>query len=269
METTTQPNWATLLRSATEEPGTISSAYSQFHDYSIGNQLLAMWQCRIRGIAPGPIATYPAWIAKGRQVRKGEKAIELCMPITGKKTKTTRNEETGEDEEIIASYSIFVYRKNWFVLSQTDGNEYQPPPVPTWDKELALANLAITLVPFRAMDGNSQGYASQREIAVSPLASDPNKTFLHEVAHVVLGHTDKTLFENEAQPRNEIEMEAEAVTMLLSETLSIGNAEHSRGYIQSWYGLGKTIPEKNARRIFAAADRILKAGKEKNDGNHE
>lgn len=33
----------------------------------------------------GPLATYKAWQEKGRQVRKGEKALILCMPITGKR----------------------------------------------------------------------------------------------------------------------------------------------------------------------------------------
>jgi len=36
-------------------------------------------------------------------------------------------------------------------------------------------------------------------------------------------------------------------------------AEFCSGYIQSWLE-GATIPERSAQRIFAAADRILKAG---------
>ena len=41
--------FADLLRSAVEDPGVISDAYRQFHDYSIGNQLLAWAQCVQRG----------------------------------------------------------------------------------------------------------------------------------------------------------------------------------------------------------------------------
>ena len=73
---------AALLQSAVTEPGILSQAYQQFHSYSLGNQLLAMFQCAERGIAPGPVATYPRWRELGRQVEKGEKAIRLCMPIT-------------------------------------------------------------------------------------------------------------------------------------------------------------------------------------------
>jgi hypothetical protein len=60
------------------------------------------------------IPDYKGWQDKSRQVRKGEKAIWLCMPITRKK----RKEDTDEDEVSIA---CFVWRPNWFVLAQTDG----------------------------------------------------------------------------------------------------------------------------------------------------
>jgi hypothetical protein len=39
MATTTA--FADLLRSAVSDPGVISGAYRQFHNYSLGNQLLA------------------------------------------------------------------------------------------------------------------------------------------------------------------------------------------------------------------------------------
>ena len=72
--------FADLLQSAVTEPGILSQAYSQFHSYSLGNQLLAMMQCHQRGIEPGPMATYPRWRELGRHVKRGEKALTLCMP---------------------------------------------------------------------------------------------------------------------------------------------------------------------------------------------
>jgi hypothetical protein len=75
--------FADLLRSAVTEPGILSDAYHQFHNYSIGNQLLAWSQCLGRGIQPGPMATFPRWKELGRYVRKGEKAITLCERVTG------------------------------------------------------------------------------------------------------------------------------------------------------------------------------------------
>src|SRR5215472_14480574 len=73
--------WAELLAQAVTEPGLILAAYSRFWNYSLGNQLLAMLQCRQRGLEPGPLATFPRWKELGRHVKKGEKALVLCIPI--------------------------------------------------------------------------------------------------------------------------------------------------------------------------------------------
>ena len=42
-------SWAALLDEAVKNPGFIHEAYSQFHNYSLGNQLLALFQCFARG----------------------------------------------------------------------------------------------------------------------------------------------------------------------------------------------------------------------------
>ena len=77
-----------LLDEAVKKPGFIHEAYSRFHSYSLGNQLLVLFQCIMRGIQPGPLATFPKWKQLGRYVKKGEKALTLCMPLTCKRTKT-------------------------------------------------------------------------------------------------------------------------------------------------------------------------------------
>ena len=75
------PSWQSILHDAITQPGAIHEAYSRFHHYSIGNQLLAMFQCSARGLHPGPIATFPRWKELGRHVRRGERALTLCMPV--------------------------------------------------------------------------------------------------------------------------------------------------------------------------------------------
>src|SRR5262245_46090911 len=102
--------FADLLASAVNEPGIISAAYRQFHTYSLGNQLLAWWQCLQRGIQPGPIATYQRWRELGRHVRRGEKAITLCRPVTVKRTTTA---DDGTDEAAMTTW--FVSKPFWFV----------------------------------------------------------------------------------------------------------------------------------------------------------
>ena len=97
-QTQTALSFEALLASVVTEPGRIHAAYSRFHNYSFGNQLLAFTQCLERGIELGPLATYAAWQALGRQVRKGEKAIALCQPVTLRREKT--DAATGETETI-------------------------------------------------------------------------------------------------------------------------------------------------------------------------
>lgn len=110
--TQSNPSWAELLHKAVTVPGIISTAFSKFHHYSLGNQLLAFVQCERRGIAPGPIGTFMRWKELERHVKKGEKAITLCMPVTGKRTADRHNDATGKDETVEIGYTRFVYKNN-------------------------------------------------------------------------------------------------------------------------------------------------------------
>src|SRR5262249_8109124 len=253
----TVASFADLLQSAVTDPGILSAAYQQFHTYSIGNQLLAWSQCLNRGIQPGPMATYPRWKELGRHVRKSEKAIVLCQPVTVMRKEETTDPEMDEPDV----FTRFVYRPHWFVLAQTDGQELAPMAIPAWDQARALATLQIDEVPFDATDGNVLGYAHARSIAVSPLNPQPHKTRFHELAHVLLGHTTEgEQNDGELTPRNLRECEAEAVAMLCCAALDLPGVEFSRGYIQNWWGTGNPVPERSAQRILKAADQILKAG---------
>ncbi len=252
--------WNELLKSATNEPGKISKAYSTFWRYSTANQLLAMVECEMRQIPIGPIASFNRWKELGRHVMKGQKAIALCMPIT-KKIRKTEKDEQGRETETEYTYTRFVYRNNWFVLAQTEGQEYQPEPLPTWNEQAALQALNITRAPFELTNGNCQGYAEPgRKLAINPLAQHPYKTLFHEMAHILLGHCEKgQQLDGDATPRTLQEAEAEAVAMIVGESLGLPGADESRGYIQAWIGHSE-IPEKSAQKIFHAADQILKAG---------
>ena len=251
--------FADLLQNAVQEPGILSRAYSQFHTYSLGNQLLAMMQCHERGIEPDPMATYVRWQELGRHVRKGEKALTLCMPVTIKR-KTETTEADGADSES-GTFTRFVYKSRWFVLSQTEGEPVAEPQIPAWNASRALAALSVEQIPFDATDGNCLGYARDRAIAINPVNPLPHKTRFHELAHVLLGHTAEGLqADTEITPRSLRECEAEAVALVCCAALELPGVEECRGYIQSWWGQGQAIPERSAQRVLKVADQILKAG---------
>jgi len=261
------PKWSALLVEAVNKPGLIMDAYSAFHSYSIGNQILAMIQCQLRGLEPGPINTFPGWQALGRNVKRGERALMLCMPITRKRRDEESDGSSNDETNGAPAYTAFVYKPRWFVVSQTSGEEFIPARMPEWDAERALATLDIEQIPFTATDGNCQGYAKNRQLAINPVAQLPHKTLFHEAAHITLGHTAEAEFtDTERTPRNLREVEAEAVAMLCCEALNLEGADFCRGYIQNWLGPAsdanrEAIPEKSAQKIFRAADQILRAGR--------
>jgi N-terminal domain of anti-restriction factor ArdC len=252
-----QVQFRDLLKRAVSLPGTISAAYTAFHDYSIGNQLAAWAQCTSRKIPVGPISTLKNWNDKGRYVRRGEKAIWLCMAVTGKNS--VKDEITGE--ETADHYMFFVWKPRWFVLAQTEGEEFKPDAViNTWNRAKALEGLKIEERPFEMIDGNCQGYSQGRLIAINPLAVNPKKPSIHEMAHILCGHTtEDRVTDLELTPRHLREAEAESVAFLVGSILGLDNLSDSRGYIQGWLQ-GDSIPEKSAQKIFRVADQILKAG---------
>ena len=253
-------SWAALLDEAVKKPGFIHEAYTRFHNYSLGNQLLVLYQCTERALPLGPLASFLKWKELGRHVKKGEKALTLCMPVTCKRTSTVKKDDGTEQDEQ-STFTHFIYRNHWFVLSQTEGKEYQSPAIPEWNEQGALAALNIERIPFEDLDGNVQGYAKRgRKIAISPIAGLPFKTLFHELAHALLHCAEIDMADTDQTPRGMAEVEAEAVALLCCESLGLPGAESSRAYIQSW-GQGQAISERSAQRIFHAADQILRAGK--------
>lgn len=249
-----------LLQEALTRPGLVNEAYRAFKNYSMGNQLLAALQLRAKGLPLSPIASFNAWRQQGRFVKKGETAISLYLPVNVKRRATESTEAAGGSEEG-GTFSVYMLRPNWFSLDQTEGEPFTPELVtPAWDAALAMAALDIVEEPFQQLLGNRLGYACRRTIGISPLNPFKHKTRFHELAHVVLGHTaGADMLDDDTLPRHLEEAEAEGVAYLLCTLLDLPGQAENRHYIQGWLQ-GEALPEKSAKRIFGAADRIMKAG---------
>lgn len=248
---------STLLKEALERPGMLSQAYSRFHSYSLGNRLAVLFQCIVKGIEPGPFAAYAAWQKLDRQVRKGEKALFIMHPMLRKET-----DELGVDKTVLVG---FTWKPTAFVMSQTEGEELELADVVPFDLAAVLKEVNITPVPFTYEDGNALGYANaKREISVSPLSPRPERTLMHEVGHILLGHCEKgPQVDLETFSYSTHEVEAEAFSYLVCGMLEMADDEgqkaESRGYIRYWMengGKGEWT-DQNARRVFSAVDRFL------------
>lgn len=248
-----------MLRDIMTTPGTIASCYRLFHEFSVRNQFLAYWQMKRRKIEVGPVACMSKWNKLGRRIIKGSKAIVLMMPVTKTIVTEKKNEETGKIEKKKVTFTKFTYKPNWFALSQTTGAEL----IKTEEVkcklnfELIYDFFGIKLIPYDEVSGNCQGFAivANRELAINPLASHPEMTIIHELAHILLEH-HKVNYSDGMK-----EMEAESVAYIIGNIIGISEEQlsDSRGYIQSWFEC-KSIPEDNAKRIMTVANKLLEVG---------
>lgn len=264
VDTTKKVDYAQLLKEALTGEGKLLEAYKLFHNFSFCNTILAMVQ--LKEVAP--IKTYNQWLAIGRKVKAGEKAVALWMPVN----KFKNNEQTGEKEQ---SGMFFVFKRQWFGYHQTEliagqNDLYKEEACPVWDEKKALKELAIKKVKFAKVNGNVQGYASDGKIAINPMAQLPMKTMFHEMAHIVLEHTKESelLVDSEKITKDLKEVEAEATAMLCLASLDMDGMDYCRGYMQSWFKGKQEIPEKSCQRIISATNKILKAGMPKKEYNN-
>lgn len=284
--------FSNILADAVREPGLLEQAFTNFHSYSLGNQMLALSQMHLRGIPVGPIASYRAWNAKGRQVKKGAKAISLLMPVSSRKVEV---DDDGKETVKYITFGRFMPKNHWFTLSQTyvpcrpckgkggtvgdspltdkvcnvcggsgeDPNapEYNPGKAPGFDFDLVLKAFKLEEAPFASTNGNMMGYAQGNKIAVNPLDVNKVATKFHEIAHILLGHTKEgnRIVDDATRQKNLKEVEAEGVAMLCLSALGLEGVEYCRGYIQNWLN-GAEIPPESAQKIITVADKILKTG---------
>lgn len=245
-----------LLQKLLKTEGKLNQAYRAFHDYSLCNQIIARDQLESLGLDILPIATYKQWQAKGRQVSKGSKAIELFVP---KMISRVVEKEDGTKEK--KSFCVgFVALKKWFTLGQTEGDNLpEEIKIPEYDLEKALIELDIKEVQYSSINGNAQGYAFDRSLAINPLANMKHKTRFHEMGHIILGHTTEWQMDNDQTEKNIKEVEAELVAFICCSSLGLDGAEYSKDYIDGWL-MGEAIPDDSIKKAFKASEQILKAG---------
>jgi hypothetical protein len=252
----TRVDWEKLLEEALTAPGNLTGVYDRFWNYSLTNMFLFMMQ----GIHE-PVASFSRWKSLGRHVLQGARAKEVIVPLLV--NEELPDPDDPDKRERVQRLLGFKVVRAVFTLSDTEGKEPLPLHIRGWDVQTALDKLGIRQVPFDQINGNVQGVSSGVEIQVNPLAVHPEKTLMHELGHVVLGHTLPHSLEDYQAHRGIKEFQAEAtayLTMNELEQLDDETAAHSRGYIQH-YLEGERPPDTAIRQVFTAAERILRAGR--------
>jgi hypothetical protein len=208
---------------------------SRFRHYSFSNTVLI----RLQRPDATRVAGYKTWQSLGRQVRKGQKAIEILAPV--RKKRETEG-ESGEKETV---YCLAGFRSaSVFDISQTDGEELPPLESPLKGDD---AGIIARLVEFSRGNGvpvrfegalGANGLCRYRngkpfEIVVDPLLPELHraKTLAHEIGHALLhgddeyrSHTKKSL----------LELEAESFAFLVASAFGLDTSGYSFPYIACW-----------------------------------
>ena len=225
-----------------------------FHNYSIGNLLSAHFQLlERRGGLDGEgidlLASYKLWQKKGRQVRKGEKALWILAP----RFKEIVDEETGE----VTDRKMWFARVPVFDISQTDGEplecDYTTNNLHFYFKEI------VSRVPKIKINESekqlTRGYTDGKEIWISKYISDTRKicVLFHELAHYHL-HFGK---DRKKIPKDIRELEAESVAYMVASACGIVNDESS-SYIREWAGKNAyEVIEGRGQKLIDTALKII------------
>lgn len=244
---TSTEGWAAFLRLATG-----------FHRYSLSNVLLIQSQ---RPDATR-VAGFRQWQARGRQVRKGERAIK----IFGYSTKRIEPDENDDDEGTTRVYYPVL---SVFDISQTDpidGADEVPELAPrlTGDDPAGIYDTTaawlteqgwtVTREALRGEDGSTSIDVS-RKVRIHDDLSPAHAavTILHEAGHALL-HSTITDYH---QHRGIYETEAEAIAYVTAGVLGLDTSANSIGYIAGWTGGDVDTVKATAARVLETVRTIL------------
>lgn len=230
----------------------------KFPKYSSLNALLIYMQ--------NPKATYVAgynkWLKDFKRcVKKGEKGIKIFAPLKYKQPKDNNENIDKNDEEIVKGFKV-VYV---FDISQTEGKPIPKIEFPVLTGKVVnyedIINKLITFTSFKIVFSNTLGttyglcnFKSNTIFINDSLYQEETiPTIVHELAHSILHHPDGNKLSKE-----EMEIEAESVSFIVSSFLGIKYNEFAFKYIVS-YGNDKSLSYfiSSIERIKQTSDMLI------------
>lgn len=245
---------------------------AKFHNYSFNNTLLIAMQKPEATLVAG----YQAWQRKfNRQVKKGEKGIQIIAPAPFKEKEEIEkvDPETGEiiigedgqPETEVVEHVIPRFRVTTvFDVSQTTGEPIPELEVPELEGDVliyddfmeALQKVAPVPIQFMEIEGEAKGYyqLTDKYIAIQTGMSEAQtmKTAVHEAAHAVLHDRDQMKTEGIVKDQLTREIEAESIAYVVCNHFDLDTSEYSFSYIANW------ISGKSMKELRAAMDTIRK-----------
>lgn len=227
---------------------------AQFHSYSFNNTVLIMMQKPDATLVAG----YSAWKKKfNRQVKRGEKGIQIMAPVPVKIREEVEKFDPETDEPVLRSdgqpetevveHVILRFRATTvFDISQTEGDplpEIDAPELMGSVENFKIFMEAIRMaspVPMRYghTSGESKGFYSSKdkEIVIREGMSERHtmKTAVHEVTHAMCHDRDLMLELGEQKGQMTREVEAESVAYTVCQYFGLDTSDYSFPYIAGW-----------------------------------
>jgi len=231
---------------------------SRFPGYSFGN-LMLIYTARPDA---SRVAGYRTWQKMGRQVRKGEKGIAILAPHQWKR------KDEDDDQDVSRRTGVGFHVTYVRDVSQTDGDPLPEiaPPLSGDDPNGILGQvlgaikrrgLVVEFTDEMVADGATNGRTVR--LHTERAATHQVAVALHELAHVILGHTSN----RRDVPQAAMEWEAESVSYVVCERLGIDSSTNALGYVLSWaHGDPEAVREYIAEEgnlILTVASEIVEA----------
>ena len=226
---------------------------SQFHNYSFNNTLLIALQKPEATLVAG----YQAWQKFNRQVKRGEKGIQIIAPAPIREKEVIekvdpvthelilRPDGQPETEEVVHVIPRFRVT-TVFDVSQTYGEalpELETPElmgnVENYEIFMqAIREVSPVPIRFDGIKGESKGFYSNtnKEIVIREGMSESQtmKTAVHEVTHAKLHDRDIMEELGDRKDRTTKEVEAESVAYTVCQYFGLDTSDYSFPYIAGW-----------------------------------
>jgi hypothetical protein len=241
---------------------------SKFHHYSWHNMLLISIQCP----QATRVAGYKSWKTKfQRQVKQGEKGIAILAPCLYRQKGIQQEKEKDQEERDREKHQsnnpkreqkrLYGFRVAYvFDVSQTDGDPL--PECPVWQSAEVNESLQSALLTFAKEKqievtfeddlGGAEGVSMGGKIKL--LDHTGTSTFVHELAHELLGHTQRGSCKLSAQ---QCEIEADATAFVVCHHFGL-QSDSTPNYLALWQASGKDILD-SLQRIQELAAEIIRA----------
>lgn len=227
---------------------------SKFYKYSFHNTVLIALQRPEATLVAG----YSAWQKNfHRQVKKGEKGIQIIAPSQRKEKELVEkfDPETnelilgpdGQPETEVVEHVVSDFRVvRVFDVSQTYGEPLPEISIPDLTEQVqnfplflqAVKELSPVPIRFGETEGEAKGYYSnkKKEIVVKADMSESQtiKTLIHEIAHAKLHDREVLEQAGEEKDQRTKEIEAESIAYTVCQYFGLDTSDYSFPYIAGW-----------------------------------